>query len=743
MGKLRIISESGNQSATEMQGVSMEAPYMYQPIQQEQPRQAPLMPMPVSQSPLAQNVRAPEARFPESQQPQAFGLREYIPEQAYMARTELRPWQMSQAVPGAGVPTQAALGALQTVSLDDQEFAAMLKKADPEVIVQRDRETNELTVYSPKTRKAYSINKPGLSWNDAMNIVSTILSAAPAGRATTLAGRAAIETGIQSGIEAAQAGMGGKFNIEEPVMAGGFSAGTDLLQAWRQASRAAAVERAATGQGVSPGVARAAAQVSSTATAATPVQAAQSFQQIVNPDPNVVRAAEQLGLQEVLPARVYSRNPQYVQVEQAIARMPGNALANSEKEAILAVAGKADEFINRFGGERDLLALNERIIFDFNNTLDTLRSQSDLLYDQITKQIPTRTLVETYEIRKYLVNKARDLGGIDALNETEKRIYNRVSRRGRRLPYGAIDDLRQDIGELYGQALKGNRFGDSSSYRLSGLYNALTEAQGAAIESVGGKDLGDTWALAKSLVAERKSLEESAANLLGREFSKPVIPKVVAAIKNLERGSAYDLEQTLNAIPEQYRQAALVSAFDSFFTQGTRTNKQLNMGQFASWWEGMTKNESARNKLMGYLPTEAGAFLDNLALISRQYSNAIASVPATGVVKAMGDFGSDNGFLAKILPMIPFGKGAAKVTGFMSAAKPDALKAASEMMNNPDFRRIVIRAAQGQETSRLEQRLMRSDVFQKWFGMLPSNYRGRMLTVGLGNYFVGSDEGEQ
>lgn len=759
MGKLRVISEATQQpSAPQMEatnpplGQIQEIPGAMQGfnVLDYSRRQPDFSAVP--QGSFGQIVPASVQRqeaVPVRQAPTR-AIRQIIPAEALSQAEELRPWQMSQIVPEAGGMAQAGLGGLQALTFNDEEMVSMLKRIDPEIVSYRDKETNAFNVWNPKTNKAFIINKPGLSGNDLINVVSSVVAALPAGRAATMPGRMAAEAGIQSAIESAQTAAGGEFNIQEPLYAGAFSAGTDLLSLVRQASKARAggrtVEREAMRRGEAPETATMAGRVSSQAVApGTPQARAQTFTDIVNADPSVTAAAEQLGLSEVLPARVYSRNPQYVQVEQALANIPGTVMADAEKNAIQAVASKADEFITTFGGTRDLGVLNENIVMDFNNTLDSLRAQSDVLYDQLSKSVPKRTYVDTYEIRRYLVNKARDLGGIDKLNTQEKALYNAVTRQarggGKKLTYGLIDDLRQDIGEQYGAALKGNRFGDASTHRLSQLYDLLTDVQGSAIEQVAGKETADVWATAKGLVSQRKELESTASSLLGKEFSKPIIPRVRTAISNLLNGDVTTLQQTMDGIPEQYRNAAIISAMDTFFTQGARNQPQLNMGGFSAWWQKLSRSEKARSELLKYMPEGAGKFLDNLATISRQYSSAIASVPRTGVVKAMGDFGSDAGFLAKVLPMVPVvGK---KVAGIFSSAPPDAVMSAAELMAHPDFKRIIVRSAQGLNSSRLEQRFYETQAFKKWFDAVPSNYKSRMMTVGLGNYFVGLNEGEQ
>lgn len=204
------------------------------------------------------------------------------------------------------------------------------------------------------------------------------------------------------------------------------------------------------------------------------------------------------------------------------------------------------------------------------------------------------------------------------------------------------------------------------------------------------------------------------------------------AINGLIDGNINTFEQVLNRIPEQYRSAAVVSAMDNIFTRGARNQTQLNMGGFGSWWEKLSRSETAKNALVKQLPEGAESFLNNLAIISKQYAAATATVPPTGIVKAMGDFGSDNGFLAKILPMIPVAGN--RLAGIFSYAGPNTAQAAADLMANPDFRRVVIRGAQGQNAQQAQAAVQRSPAFKAWLEVLPQDLKTRVLSVGLTDY---------
>lgn len=336
------------------------------------PRQ-PIQPMiaPAQQPPQERPAEAPRT---------GTSFRRIIPAEKMRSAEELRPWSMSEVVPESGPVARAGLGALQSLTFNDEEMVSMLKKADPNIVAYRDRDSNAFYVWNPSSDKAFVVNKPGLSMNDFINLASNVAAAVPATRATSIVGRTLAEMGIQSGIEGAQAAAGGEFNVEEPLMAGGFSVGTDLLSLVRRARQASQTAQSATRQGVDVGTADVAARTARAATApGTPQSRAESLADIVNADPRVTAAAEELGLSEALPARVYSQNPQYIQVEQALANMPGTVMAEAERNAIRQVAGKADEFINIFGGTRDLAALNESVVTQFTNTW-TLSAISQTFY---------------------------------------------------------------------------------------------------------------------------------------------------------------------------------------------------------------------------------------------------------------------------------------------------------------------------------------------------------------------------
>ena len=138
------------------------------------------------------------------------------------------------------------------------------------------------------------------------------------------------------------------------------------------------------------------------------------------------------------------------------------------------------------------------------------------------------------------------------------------------------------------------------------------------------------------------------------------------------------------------------------------------------------------------MPEGAAEYLEALATVSKGLDRSLKAVPPTGVTKALGMFDSDQGFIQQMLPMIPMvGSPLASV---LKSADTDTLGAATDLMVDPVFKRLVFRGAQGQETTRLMDQLATKPVFKQWMQTLPEQTSARILSVGLANYLFGEDE---
>ncbi len=665
------------------------------------------------------------------------------PEQA--AAEELAPYDLSQILPEAGTGKRALIGALQTQTFNPDEFVKILQSADPKIQVTRGPD-NQIFVKHPDIGQTYNLNKPGFTLNDGIQIASALLMASPAGLGKTVVARMAGEALIQGGIELAQMSQGGEFNTEEVAMGAGFSGLTELPGVIGRVRAGRGVSEQVTGTGLeeaAPEIRAIGGQAAS-----TPAQAAQNLTEVIQPDPAKVQAVTELGMEEVTPARIVSGNPQYVQTEQAIAQIPGSKMAPGEQQFIDQLRGKADEFIDTYGGTTDVTGLDQAIRSNMASNIEDLASQSGALYDRLGEAINPRVRITEgiRPIRDALRKKAIDLGGRNNLSALEKQIFAEVEKamtsQRPGMTYSRIDELRKEIGEKYGRSVTGLFTGDSASFQLSRLYDVLTEAQGKALDQIG-PEYSTLWNQAKELVAKRKGLEEIASKVAGRNLEKNILPQLTRSMNRLaDTGVDADFLRVIRAIPEDMREEAMVSAVGNIFTRGGRSQSQLVPGQYAGWWNKIKRNKGAREVLFKNLPEGAPRFLENLAVISKSYADAAASAPRTGITNAMEMMNSDGGFISRIAGSIPFvgDKAGGALRFLFQESSVDAIEASAKLLGDSNFKRIISRSTQGEAVDRAESALKKSAVYANWLQTLPANKRERALTIGIADYFLGDGD---
>ena len=649
---------------------------------------------------------------------------------------ELRPSGVFDILPDRpGMAT--AVSALGPLTFNAEEYSSILKSVEPRLQITRGPEGG-IYVKHPDVDQTYVINRPGVSPNDLVQIGTAILSAAPAGRAGTVIGRAAAEAAIQTAIEVAQSKMGGEFNVEEPLMSGGFSVLADVPGVVSRARSGQLAGREAERQGARE--AAPAIRDVATATVQPPEMAAQTLESVVRPDPGMQRSVTELGLESVAPTRIVSTNEQYRQVEEALSKIPGTAMANSEKEFITELSSRTGQFIDDFGGSRSIIDVDQNLKTQIINDVNDLRSQSDSIYDALSESISPRTKIrDVSSLRGDLLRRARDLGGIGNLSQPEQRVLKELKRavRGRGLNYARIDELRKEIGA--GLRSSQGPFADAATFQLSRLYDGLTSLQDTALRNID-PSLASQWDLAKSLVSQRKALEEATTAVAGKELQRDIIPQLSRALSRLSSGSAADFNRVINAIPEYLREEAIVTAMGSIFTGGGRTATELVPGSYASWWKKVTRDAGARRILFKNLPEGSPRFLNNLAKVADSYASVRASVPSTGIIKSMEQFNNDKGFIHKIVGMIPV-PGTNKLSQIFSYGlkAPDTLEAATDLMASSPFKRIINRKFAGESTERAEEAFSKTKVYLDWLNSIPAVQRERILVVGLTDYLFGDE----
>lgn len=488
----------------------------------------------------------------------------------------------------------------------------------------------------------------------------------------------------------------------------------------------------------------------------------------VRPDETILQAADRLGLKDQLIPSQYSKSQAYREIEQGLASIPGSQLNAQQKQAATMLAQKADDLIQLYGGDVDKAALSSEFRSKGLSTIDDLSRQSDDLYDKVTKAIPVTTKITADSTVGYLTNKAKELGGADALSSIERRALTMLSGGTRQvsvnpnsaeslatlgqakayernLPtYARVDQLRKQVGE----GLRGRgAFKDAESGSLKQLYARLSDDQQAAANNLGA---GELFSAAKQLVGARKAIEDSLSAVLGKDLSGAITAKTGTAVKNLGSGNYKEFDKVMSAIPEDMRQRVVMTSLNDAFTAGSRAEKQLSAPGFVDWYEGLKRNNAARDRLYKYMPKEARATLDDIAIVAKGMRDANKERITTGRIQSlMENFANEGGMLSKLYGVgkkvavaegagsaigIPGAGTAGVIASVMSKEKTPLMKAADELLSGQQFKNAVSDFAkaggEGKKAKAAEEALKKTAPYKAWFSKLDKAQKAAVRSNG-------------
>lgn len=689
-------------------------------------------------------VRAPDGMQLKGTEPLGIlgGIREAVTgtERETQATQTLPDWA---SMPELNTFSMASFkSALGTMMTNPQETVQVIQSNFPGVQVTQDEKGNFL-LQSSIDGKLYAI-KPGFQVSDIPRAAGAVAAFTPAGRAVTLPGMAVGAGATQAAIEATQAATGGRFDAGEvattaalapvlPAAVRGVKAVRALVGEIGQtpsqtaapvAAAAQAVPEQPVAQAAAPAVpaapaaamtpqelattARTAAEGGLGATRATSVLAGQAA-----PDPKVLEAARRLGIDEYLQPDHLTANQAYRELAQAVKSIPGSQTRAAEIQGLNQVGQRADRLITEIGGTTDLSKLNQAVRGQLDSTVTTLSKQADDAYKALRTKIPSQTRGEATNVLNFVERRAADLDGAENLSALEKMVRSKLTPKpikddagnviGMRPPtYALIDDVRRDVGAAARQA---GPFADADTGLAKQLYRLIDDDQFALAQGAG---QGESYRLAKSLVQMRKGFEDDMVSLFGRQLDQSLVGKLESATMSLSKGDADKLAKILTAIPKEMRQTVTASALNTAFGKATQ-NGALNFNTYAKWYEGLLANKQAYAALMANLPQPSRKQLSDLYRVASNVSKATRERITTGRIQAVQQElqGADN-LLSNIyglakraavgLPIeaattsvgLPGAGIASGLTAALTKGKPNALKAADELISSPEFQRLAV-----------------------------------------------------
>ncbi len=463
----------------------------------------------------------------------------------------------------------------------------------------------------------------------------------------------------------------------------------------------------------------------------------------VRPDLGLKKVAEEEGI--YLNPSHYSKNPVYVETEQAMKSRPGSMLNAREQSAIVRMGEVADEIKTSIGGYTDKSQLNSDYTQKIFGTMDAMRKQESQLYDQVSAAAPKGTKVNPKNTIAYLQGRADELGGFEYLTGEEKRIWSRVQ--SGKVNLALLDETRKQVGAGY---QKQGPFRDAEGRLLDNLYGAMTRDQ-EGVARVFGVD--DVYQLAKKTTADRKSIEEGISAIyknsnVGSGLDLPLAARLDSAVMGLTKGNVNDFRKVVQMVPKDMRQSAVATSLDSIFTNGAR-NKNNSIGQgFIAGYESLQKNAAARRELNAYLPVETQDRMDSLYRVAKGIYSAKRWENTSGTARAMlanmdkdasafqklYDFGRKAGAAEAVgnaVGMPGAGTVMTVATALNAATKTPASKAADAMIAGPAFEDAIKEYAAGRQGAATTA-LIKSKPYQEWLSAQPKSNR---MTIGAGGIF--------
>jgi len=496
---------------------------------------------------------------------------------------------------------------------------------------------------------------------------------------------------------------------------------------------------------------------------------------MVRGDPRFYQAAERLGMDGEALSSYASQNPQYRALEQGLASFPGSQLELQQKEFIGELGTKADDLIERFGGEMDKARISTEFKEESLAAIDDIYVREGEAWEAIETIIPKTTEVIPSNTLAYIDQLAVEMGGLDKLPPVLRRLrkeftttskigisVERGAQKAYKPPlYGLLESRRKEIGQQLGR--KGDTiFRTVEGGKLKRLYGALKEDQKKAIEEAGEKGAINLLNTADELTIMRKNIETNLQDLLGSKLQKDLIPVVSGALKQLSVGKTEAWSKAMDALPPEYRQRAVITAFNDIFTTGGLGNQALNPTEFTKFMDRLTRNKTAKRMLYRELPPEGRRALTDLYRVSKGVSTALQDKIKTGRISSF--FDANNGMLSKLMnrgaamtaamaggqAMGPMGAMAASsVTEEFLRQSSEPAKLAGKILADRKFQEMVrVASREGVVTGnlvtkrldRLQKEFMKSKNYKDWVGTLPQYDVIRLGNLGLVSYLFTDGE---
>jgi hypothetical protein len=229
-------------------------------------------------------------------------------------------------------------------------------------------------------------------------------------------------------------------------------------------------------------------------------------------------------------------------------------------------------------------------------------------------------------------------------------------------------------------------FSDATRGEAKNYYKLLTADQEAAAELLGHKELVQQ---AKSLVFERKNLEDQMVKLFGEQLDRSFVSRALrSSLSAISKGDTDKLVNMIKTVPKEFREEVIVSGLTSMFARAN-TNGIFNPTLFSNFMSAIESSPIAKNAIFSNLPAETVTGIRNLTKVSQNLTQALGERIGTGALAEA--LKTSDSLLKKVLVHVAGYAGGLK--GLLAVhilnGKSAPLQAADEFLSSPQFLELV------------------------------------------------------
>ena len=452
-------------------------------------------------------------------------------------------------------------------------------------------------------------------------------------------------------------------------------------------------------------------QKASSGSGSAATAAKQQIADMASYNPKAAASATRLGIE--LPQDVFADNPQIRAAAGLTRSAAGSAAEAGWRNTVSNAEDQADQVTKDAlgatyeGGTVSPGVVSQKVRDRLVSTRQTLANEASNLYQTVDESVPWTSPAVTDNLSALLQKNLNEVGP-NGLTTQERRLMGMVND-----PDGATYGRIIREKSLIGKAIAGkdSTYGNMDAGTLKQLYGALAEDQLATVSNVGSPELEQQLRSANLLTAKHKALGDLIVSNFGDNVNGDIAGKMRAAISGSSKGGSADFSNLMEIVPDDLKKEVVSTALAAA-TRSMRGAERGGFGfsEFAKTYQGLKANTPVYQQITDAIGPESSQIMDDLYEVSKRLTDARANVLTTGKAN-QGIINSINaeGLVSKVLQStatkgvatgvsaLGGGPVAAGVTGSLMSAisggKKNAVAAAGEMFNSPEFQSLLIESA--------------------------------------------------